>query len=187
MLDTKILTKTFPAVLWHGSDHHIGSMGITMNKTMLENHLGKCFTDLDILKVSISNISLVRLLNEYTMATYQVRNINRVNSNCFNAMNISYLLGIHKLHGENSRCAEIPINLRSIDTTSNVRRQPSKVIQTFFAIFGLIQEIQFLKIIAASYSQLQFLIIIIAVPLISAHPKLHKIFKFKVNRLLEKY
>lgn len=74
-----------------------------------------------------------------------------MNSNFFDATNISYLLGIHKLHSENSRCAEVPINLGGIDATSNVRRQPSEVIQTFFTVFGLIQEIQFLIIITENY------------------------------------
>lgn len=79
-------------------------------------------------------------------------------------MNISYLLGIHKFHGENSRCAEIPINLGGIDASGNVRRQPSKVIQTFFTVFGLIQEIQFLVIITRSYYNSSFLIIIVVDP-----------------------
>lgn len=52
ILVSRTLTKPFFTVLWQGSDHHIGSVGITMNETMLENHFSKCFIHLQNCEVS---------------------------------------------------------------------------------------------------------------------------------------
>ena len=80
----------------------------------------------------------------FGVETYKLGNIPRIESKNSDGTHVSYFCAVHKLHGQQPMCTQVPVHLRGINPFSNVGRQPPKIVQTLLAVLGLVQEIQFL-------------------------------------------